>query len=132
MNGVFVDTSGFYAFLDGSDPFHAAARAAFERALDQRLQLVTTSYVVHESWAIIQGRLGWEAVDGWLDRIVSRCEVIWVDDRLHALGTARCRQARERGLSLTDCVAIEAMRRHGLTRAIASNEHFAREGFNLP
>lgn len=132
MTGVFVDTSGFYAFLDGSDPFHAAARAAFERAIDQRVLLVTTSYVVHESWAIIQGRLGWEAVDGWLDRIVPRCEVIWVDERLHALGAARCRQARERRLSLTDCVSIEAMRRHGLTQAIAADEHFAREGFTLP
>ena len=132
MTGVFVDTSGFYAFLDGTDPFHVAAKAAFERAIAQRLSLVTTSYVVHESWAIIQGRLGWEAIDCWLDRIVPRCEVIWVDERLHALGAARCRQARERRLSLTDCVSIEAMRRHGLTRAIAADEHFAREGFTLP
>jgi predicted nucleic acid-binding protein len=132
MSGVFVDTSGFYAFLDGTDPFHAAAKAAFERTLDQRLALLTTSYVVHESWAIIQGRLGWEAVDGWLDRIVSRCEIVWVDERLHALGAARCRQARERRLSLTDCVSIEAMRQHGLTKAIAADEHFTREGFALP
>lgn len=132
MTGVFIDTSGFYAFLDGTDPFHPTAKAAFARALDQRLSLVTTSYVVHESWAIIQGRLGWEAVDSWLDRIVPRCEVIWVDERLHALGAARCRQARERRLSLTDCVSIEAMRRHALTQAIAADEHFAREGFTLP
>jgi predicted nucleic acid-binding protein len=132
MSGVFVDTSGFYAFLDGTDPFHAVAKAAFERTLDQRLALMTTSYVVHESWAIIQGRLGWEAVDGWLDRIVARCEIVWVDERLHALGAARCRQARERRLSLTDCVSIEAMRQHGLTRVIAADEHFTREGFTLP
>ena len=132
MTGVFVDTSGFYAFLYGTDPFHVAAKAAFERVIAQRLSLVTTSYVVHESWAIIQGRLGWEAIDCWLDRIVPRCEVIWVDERLHALGAARCRQARERRLSLTDCVSIEAMRRHGLAQAIAADEHFAREGFTLP
>ena len=36
MTGVFIDTSGFYAFLDGTDPFHPAAKAAFARALDQR------------------------------------------------------------------------------------------------
>ena len=132
MTGVFVDTSGFYAFLDGTDPFHVAAKAAFERVIAQRLSLVTTSYVVHESWAIIQGRLGWGAIDCWLDRIVPRCEVIWVDERLHALGAARCRQARERRLSLTDCVSIEAMRRHGLAQAISADEHFAREGFTLP
>jgi len=132
MSGVFVDTSGFYAFLDGTDPFHATAKAEFERTLDQRLPLVTTSSVVHESWAIIQGRLGWEAVDGWLDRIVSSCEIVWVDERLYALGAARCRQARARRLSLTDCVSIEVMRQFGLTRAIADDKHFTREGFSLP
>ena len=132
MKAIFVDISGFYAFLDGTDPFHAAARAAFENAVENGRPLVTTSYVLHESWAVIQGRLGWEAVDGWLDRIVPLCEVVWVDSLLHELGAARCRQARERRLSLTDCVSIETMRRRGLTEAIASDEHFAREGFSLP
>lgn len=32
MKSVFVDTSGFYACLDGTDPFHSQAAAAFERA----------------------------------------------------------------------------------------------------
>jgi predicted nucleic acid-binding protein len=29
---VFVDTSGFYAVLDGTDPFHPTAKNLFERA----------------------------------------------------------------------------------------------------
>lgn len=132
MSGVFVDTSGFYAFLDATDPFHAVARGAFERVLGEPRPLVTTSYVLHESWAVIQGRLGWQALDGWLDRIVARCETVWVDEQLHALGAARCRQARERRLSLTDCVSIEVMRRLGLSQAIAADEHFSREGFAIP
>lgn len=132
MAAIFVDTSGFYAFLDGTDPFHAAARAAFELAVGERRQLVTTNYVLHESQAVIQGRLGWEALDAWLDRLAPLCQVVWVDQKLHDLGIARCRQARERRLSLTDCVSIETMRRHGLTEAIASDEHFAREGFTVP
>jgi predicted nucleic acid-binding protein len=72
------------------------------------------------------------SVKGAFDRIVPLCEVVWVDSLLHELGAARCRQARERRLSLTDCVSIETMRRRGLTEAIASDEHFAREGFSLP
>jgi len=132
LAAIFVDTSGFYAFLDGTDPFHAAARSAFELAVADRRHLVTTNYVLHESQAVIQGRLGWEALDAWLDRLVPLCETVWVDQKLHDVGVARCRQARERRLSLTDCVSIEAMRRRGMSEAIASDEHFAREGFTLP
>jgi predicted nucleic acid-binding protein len=132
MKTVFVDTSGFYAFLDPGDPFHPEARDAFLRAEKEGWQLVTTNYVVHETWAVIQARLGWEAVDAWRDRMLALCSIVWVDQGLHAAGEARCRQARERHLSLTDCVSIELMRRERFDQAIAQDEHFDREGFSLP
>jgi predicted nucleic acid-binding protein len=132
MIPVYVDTSGFYAELDGTDPRHPDAKAAFKLALARGARLVTTNYVIHESWAVIQARLGWDAVDAWLDRIVPKCEILWVEREIHNLGMARCRQARQRHLSLTDCVSIEAMRRQRITLAIAFDEHFDREGFRPP
>ena len=129
MTAAFVDTSGFYAFLDGTDTFHAVARDLFLRAQRESWELLTTNYVVHETWAVVQARLGWEAVDAWRDVLLPRCAIAWVTPELHALGEARCRQARERRLSLTDCVSIEFMRQRGLSLAIADDEHFAREGF---
>jgi hypothetical protein len=132
MKSAFVDTSGFYGVLDGTDPFHPAARDCFARARAELWQLVTTSYVIHESWALIQARLGWDAVDVWRDRLVPPCELVWVDDVLHALGEARCRQARQRRLSLTDCVTIELMRQRRIVDVIGHDEHFDREGFRLP
>lgn len=132
LKSVFVDTSGFYAFLDGSDPFHDEAQQSFLRSAREAWRLVTTNYVLHESWALIQARLGWKAVDAWHDRLVAPCEIHWVTPELHALGEARCRQARERSLSLTDCISIEVMRQRRLAEAIASDDHFAREGFRLP
>lgn len=131
MTSVFVDTSGFYAELDGTAPRHSNAREAFASAQREGWQLVTTNYVIHESWAVIQARLGWEAVDAWRDRLVTLCEIVWVTSELHALGEARCRQARQRHLSLTDCTSIEIMRRRGIREAIAFDEHLAREGFKL-
>lgn len=132
MKRIFVDTSGFYALLDGSDPFHAKALDCFNRAIESSWQLATTNYVLQESWALIQARLGWEAVDAWCDRIVPLCDVVWVDATLHGLGEARCRQARERRLSLTDCITIEAMHRQRITEVIGDDEHLSREGFRLP
>lgn len=132
MKTVFVDTSGFYSFLDGTDSFHQKTREYFQEARAKSWRLITTNYVIHESWALIQSRLGWEAVDAWRDRVVPLCEVLWIDQELHSLGEARCRQARERRLSLTDCISIEVMRREKTREVIAQDDHFTREGFRLP
>lgn len=132
MKTAFVDTSGFYALLDGTDPFHAVARQCFERIESGGGRLLTTNYVVHESWALIQRRLGWEALDVFLLDLVPRCEVVFVDAGLHALGVTRCQQVRERRFSLTDAVSLECMKLRGLTEAIVEDEHFRREGVRLP
>jgi len=132
MKSVFVDTSGFYAFLDRTDPFHAEARELVLLARDAKWRLLTTSYVVHESWALIQARLGWEAVEDWLGTLLPMCEIEWVDETLHRLGAARARQVRERRLSLTDCVSFELMSARGCTEAIADDEHFRKLGHVLP
>ena len=132
MKMVFVDTSGFYAVLDSTDPFHAVATEAFQRAERERWDLRTTNYIVHESWALIQHRLGWDAVDDFMDAMLPLCRVEFVDAALHDLGGVQCRQARQRHLSLTDCVSLEYMRQHQIREAIARDEHFARQQIALP
>lgn len=131
MKLVFVDTSGFYAFLDRNDHFHATSSALFLAAEREGWHLITTNYVVHESWALIQARLGWEAVDDWNSHLVSLCEVIWVDQSIHAAASARAHQARERRLSLTDCASFEVMHHRNCKEVIADDAHFTRLGFKL-
>jgi predicted nucleic acid-binding protein len=131
VKAVFVDTSGFYAFLDRNDGFHAEAKRLFLRAESESWVLVTSNYVVHESWALIQARLGWDAMEDFLRELLARCRVVWVDERLHALGGARARQARERRLSLTDCVSFEVMLAEGCRHYIGDDGHFKNAGFVL-
>ncbi len=132
MRALFVDTSGFYAFLDRTDPNHGSAVSLFTLAIEKGWELVTTNYVVHESWALIQARLGWDAVDAWSSDILPRCRTEWVDATLHNLGAERCRQARERSLSLTDSVSLACMARLGLRHAIAFDRHFTQAGIQPP
>jgi predicted nucleic acid-binding protein len=89
-------------------------------------------YVVHESWALIQRRLGWEALEAFLLDVLPLCEIAWVDENLHTACASICRQVRERRFSLTDAVSLEYMRRHGLTNAIVQDEHFSSSGISLP
>lgn len=132
MRHVFVDTSGFYAVLDAADPFHATAKSAFERAEREGWQLVTTNYVVHETWALVQHRLGWNAVEDFLIVMLPMCRVEFVDEALHTQAPQICRQSRRRKLSLTDCLSFEVMRRLQLTQAIAQDQHFSENGIQLP
>src|SRR5947207_14968685 len=105
MRTVFVDTSGFYGCLDRTDSFHPSAVDAFERAEKEGWTLLTTNYVAHETWALVQRRLGWEAVETFLDDLLPRCEMVWVDENLHRAGAQRCRRTRERRFSLTDAIS---------------------------
>jgi len=132
MREVFVDTSGFYGFLDRTDTFHEVSSQLFLRAESESWQLLTSNYVIHESWALIQARLGWEAVEDWLVAMVSRCEIVWVDESLHLRAASRARQARERRLSLTDCSSFEVMLARGCREVIADDAHFTQQGFMLP
>lgn len=129
VKSVFVDTSGFYAFLDRDDRFQAEAKRLFLKSEAGGFALVTSSYVLHESWVLIQARLGWDAVEDFLRELVVRCRIVWVDERLHELGAARARQARERRLSLTDCVSFEVMLAEGCREYLGADEHFKAAGF---
>lgn len=132
MKSVFVDSSGFYAFLDGTDRFHAESKRLFFKSRDDGWQLFTSSLVIHESWSLIQARLGWDAVEDFLSSLLPLCEVVWVDAPIYSLGAARARQARERRLSLTDCVSFEVMQSRHCREAIADDEHFQKLGFLTP
>lgn len=58
---VFVDTSALYALLDRDDAHHPEAARTFQDLLAQRVRLLTHAYVVVESLALVQRRLGMEA-----------------------------------------------------------------------
>jgi uncharacterized protein len=129
---VFADTSGFYAALDRTDPFHTEAARCFRQAQAEGWRLETTNYVVHETWALVQNRLGWDGVDAFLDGLLPLCEMKWVEESVYRAAAVRCRRERKRLLSLTDCISFELMGRQGLTEAIAQDAHFSREGIRLP
>jgi uncharacterized protein len=58
---ILVDTSALYAALDADDDYHFAARNRWEQLLRDGASLLTT-YVVVETTALVQRRLGMPAV----------------------------------------------------------------------
>lgn len=55
---TFVDTSALYALLDADDAFHEPARKAWSALLPATDgQLITTNYILIETFALVQSRL---------------------------------------------------------------------------
>jgi uncharacterized protein len=128
---IFVDTSAFYALLDRDDDNHAKARDAWAEILDAGTVAATSSYVLVETVALLQSRLGLEAVRAFEDAIIPVLHVEYVTGELHRLGMAALLVASRRRLSLVDCISFEIMRRNGISSSFTFDSHFKEQGFRL-
>jgi uncharacterized protein len=129
---TFVDTSAIYAILDRSDANHDAAKDCWFSLLDSGCPLFTTNYIVVESCALAQSRLGLEAVRSIEDDILPLMEIVWIDESVHSLAMAALLSAKRRKLSLVDCASFVVMRQRGAQTAFAFDRHFRDERFRFP
>ena len=129
---VFVDTSAFFALLDSDDSNHRKAKEEWSDLLnDLDNTLVTTNYVVVESFALAQNRLGLEAARGLQEDLLSLVNIEWTDAETHRAGVSAFLAASRRRLSLVDCVSFEVMRTLGIKTSFAFDPHFKEQGFKL-
>jgi uncharacterized protein len=128
---LFVDTSAFYALIDADDINHEDAGRAWPRILVPENTLLSSNYVLVESFALIQNRLGIPAVRTFQEDILPVVSVEFVDPAVHRSGLASLLSSARRGLSLVDCVSFEIMRTLGIKEAFAFDPHFKEQGFIL-
>ena len=128
---LYVDTSAFLAVLVGNDLNHARAREAWSQACDSREVLVCANYVLLETLALLQRRVGLDAVFAFEEDVLPLLRVHWVDERIHRAGMDALRTTRRRDVSLVDCVSFECMRLAGLKSAFAFDPHFREQGFEV-
>ena len=127
---VFVDTSAILALLVPTDRAHPEARRSFERLGAARAPLITNSYVMVETYALLQRRLGLDAVRAFREEFAPLLDVLWVNEETHerALDEMLSRPA---ALSLVDASSFVLMRSEGIHRAFAFDRHFEAEGSRL-
>jgi len=128
---VYADTSALYALLVRSEQGHATVRAAFSDLLDDDRPIWTTSFVLVETMALLQHRIGLEAAHDFDEDILPVLRLRWVDEDLYRRGIDRLWREDRRSLSLVDCVGFEFMKAEGITTAFAIDPHFTRAGFDL-
>jgi predicted nucleic acid-binding protein len=128
---AFVDTSGLYALLVRTESSHGEVFQAFRKLLQEGRTLMTTSYVLVETVALLQHRLGLAPVRAFTEHLLPVLSVEWVSEVLHRKGTERLLREDRRRLSLVDCVSLEFIRSQGLRDVLALDAHFAEAGYRL-
>lgn len=126
---VFIDTSGFIAVLDKDNARHTEAAKTWMDILMSEEDLVTTNYVLVETCALVQNRLGMAAVTVFQEDIVPVLRIEWIDKTVHHAATGIMLAALRKKLSLVDCVSFEIMRLYGITTAFTLDRHFIEQGF---
>ena len=128
---VFVDTSALLAVLDADDRFHPRARQTWTDLLKRAEDLYCTSYVLVECFALVQSRLGVQAVRALVDDVLPVLRVHWVSPEEHEAGVSALLTAGRRGLSLVDCVSFGSMHRNAVQGVFGFDEDFTEQGFRL-
>lgn len=133
MTPLFVDTAGWMACADGSDPGHDACRSARDKALRAGQLLVTTDYVVDETLTLIRLRLGVSAAKTWWQQVDGSRRVRW--ERIDLVRFERALDLffllRDKGYSLTDFTSFTVMKEPKLRAALTTDKHFKQMGFEV-
>lgn len=130
MSVVFIDTSAFLAILDADDDFHAEAKKTWGELLLSGSPLATSNYILVETCALVQHRLGLKALRVFQEDIVPLLSIRWVDSTIHSAAIGSLLAAHRKKLSFVDCISFEVMRLTSITCAFTFDNHFKEQRFN--
>jgi predicted nucleic acid-binding protein len=66
-----------------------------------------------------------------LQKIMPLLQVEWMTSEYHHFATTALLSVNLRDLSLADCSSFESMRRLGIEKVFAFDDHFRQQGFEL-
>ena len=128
---IYVDTSAFLALVNLDDPNHDQAMQTWKHLIETEQKLVCNNYVLVESIALIQRRVGLGAVSILHNDILPFIEVDWLDEKLHNAIVKAVLKTNRRQLSLVDTSSFDTMQRYEVKTAFAFDSHFSERGFEV-
>ena len=128
---VYVDTSAFLAVLNADDNHHEMAKNTWLQLLHTKVNLVCSSYVLVETFSLVQNRLGINAVRSFQELVIPLINIFWVDESVHNLGVNSVLTANRKRLSLVDCTSFAVMRQAAIDKVFAFDKHFQEQGFQV-
>ncbi len=117
-----------FALLAPTDAAHERAVRVFARLRARQSVLLTTSFNLVETYALIGRRLGREATVAFRSSFAPLLDVAWVDRDLHERGLDLM-LLMPLGVSLVDAVSFVFIREQRVDEVFVFDSHFEKEGF---
>jgi uncharacterized protein len=131
MQSVFADTSYWIALANKRDESHAIA-IRVSKDLGP-LRILTTEEVLTEflNYFCGMGSTWRREADKLVQKITENPNISLLPQTRGSFtsGLQLYRKREDKSYSLTDCISMEQMRAHRLTRALTADHHFEQEGF---
>ncbi|MEX1103874.1 MAG: PIN domain-containing protein, partial [Dehalococcoidia bacterium] len=130
--GIFVDSSAFFALATPRSDDFQAARRILGRAGTERLPLATTNYIVAEAHALLVNRVSRRAGVEFLDFLDGRTiTVLWPGEPHFVAARLIIHRYSDKSFSLTDAISFVVMEQLGITTAFTFDRDFEQYGFAI-
>ena len=130
-NGVFIDTSGYFAMLSSNDAAHERCISWLKDARKRKISFVTTDNVLSETATLLKAR-GTAHLAEKLFQSITKGSLT----RLEFLNEERLEKVikfylktKDQGYSFCDCASFVIMKELSLKNALTADEHFEIAGF---
>src|SRR3990167_4452785 len=120
----YIDTSAFLAVLDADDEHFPKAEKKWKELINANTTFLCSNYVLLETIALIQNRLGIDALRTFQEDIVPILSIEWINSNNHHAGITSVLTGTKRGISLVDFVSFDVMRRLGIKTVFSFDRHF--------
>ncbi len=128
---LFIDTGAFLARYVDRDQHHAVARACWEQLGSDSRRLITSNFVLDETFTLLARRAGYPFAASRAREILTsqELEVLRPDSDREHKALDLFEKYADQAVSFTDCVSFALMASHGIAEAFTFDQHFERAGF---
>src|SRR5947209_20143441 len=132
MRQLFVDTSAYFALTDKRDENHEAAARVIHEFIRERVDLLTTNYIVAETHTLLLNRIGYTTALQVIEALYkSQTRIYRVTEAEERKALDIIRLYTDKEFSLVDAISFATMERFHLTEAFSFDHHFAQYGLSL-
>ena len=129
----FVDTSGWANYLIKTEPFYAEASKLFQYYFQNKIELVTSNYVMAELSALLYSPLRVTKTQQIkifdVIKMASWVKIIHIEQAMELRAYQLWKSRPDKNWSLVDCTSFVLMESEGITTSLTSDHHFGQAGF---
>jgi len=133
---LFVDTWGWCAIANPRETLHQQVKQTMDVLLESGSHLVTTNFILDETYTLIRFRIHHQASLELYQRIEYLAaemllKVIHITPELEQAAWRIFQRYSDKDFSFTDCTSFTVMQLLEITQALTNDHHFEQMGFRI-